>query len=108
MSRVRQLQTPQASTQEQDPIEQAAQKALTTLAGMLFEAEDEGEALTSRKDFQSIMTGTTGALTKPQDRSRVMLHLSQTVDQQTRGEFGQAADELQRALDIGLDDPAGY
>ena len=108
MSQVRQLQTPQASKPEQDPIEQAAQKALTTLAGMLFEAEDESEAPTSRKDFQSIMTGITGALTKPQDRGRVMLHLSQTVDQQTRREFGQAADELQRALDIGLDHPAGY
>ncbi|MCZ7552615.1 MAG: tetratricopeptide repeat protein [Anaerolineales bacterium] len=46
------------------------------------------------------------ALSKPQDRPRKLLHLSQVIDLQARGEYGQAADELLRAQELGLDHSA--
>ncbi len=42
------------------------------------------------------------------DRSKIMLHLSQAVDSQLRGDFKQAAEELKRAIDAGLDNMAAY
>jgi tetratricopeptide (TPR) repeat protein len=112
MSQVRQLQAPQSSEQpEQDPVSQACQKALTILAGMLFEIEEESSepeaaAPSGRKGLQALVTSVSGVFTRPQDRPRMLLHLSQVVDLQTHGEYAQAADELQHALDLGLDHPA--
>jgi tetratricopeptide (TPR) repeat protein len=108
MSQVRQLQAPNSTQPELDPISQACQKALTVLAGMLFEVEEESEAAAGRRGLQSIMTGNTGSLNKPTDRSRYLLHLSQLVDFQTRGDIPQAAEALQRAMDVGLDHPAAF
>jgi len=111
MSQVRQLQAPQAAAQpELDPVSQACQKALTVLAGMLFETDDsnagENDSASSRKGLQAIVTGFSSVLSKPQDRTRMMLHLSQVVDLQAHGEYSQAANELQRAVDMGLTIPA--
>ena len=108
MSQVRQLQAPHSNQPELDPVSQACQKALTILAGMLFEAEEESETAGGRRGLQSIMTGTTGALNRPMDRTRYLLQLSRLVDFQTRGEIPQAAEALQRAMDVGLDHPAAY
>jgi tetratricopeptide (TPR) repeat protein len=75
---------------------------------MLFEgAEDESEAKGAKRDLQSIVTGS-GSLRKPTDRTRMILHISQMVDFQTRGEINRAAEELQRAMDIGLSHPAAF
>ncbi len=108
MSQVRQLQSPETATQpELDPVALARQKALTSLASMLFESPEEEENTASRKGLQAIVSGgTTGNLQKPVDRSRIMLHLSQVVDLQTRGESTQAIEDLQRAVDYGLDSAA--
>lgn len=110
MSQVRQLQAPEVAAQpESDPIAQARQKALTVLADMLFDSlGDEQSEKAERLNLRAIVTGTSGLLRKPVDRTRMMLHLSQVVDFQTRGEFVRAADELQRAIDVGLDHPAAY
>ena len=108
MSQVRQLQAPSSTQPELDPISQACQKALTVLAGMLFEAEEESETTTGRRGLQSIVTGNTGALTKPVDQTRFLMHLSQLVDLQTRGDIPQAAEALQRAMDVGLAHPAAF
>jgi tetratricopeptide (TPR) repeat protein len=106
MSQVRQLQSPQAAVSpELDPVSQARQKALTILAGMLFEGSDDEES-SGRRDLQSIVTGTSSSQNKLTDRGRMMLHLSQVVDLQARGENNQAAEELQRAIDLGLEHPA--
>lgn len=110
MSQVRQMQLPQAAAApDLDPVAQARQKALTVLAGMLFDVGDEDEEIdTERRNLQSIVTGTTGGLKKPVDHKRMMVHLSQVVDLQTRGETAQALDELQQAMDVGLEHPAAY
>lgn len=112
MSQVRQLQAPRASDQPAlDPVSQACQKALTMLAGMLFEIEEEtneaaARPAAERKGFQALVSSVSVAFAKPQDRPRMLLHLSQVVDLQARGEYGQAADELQRAQELGLDHSA--
>jgi tetratricopeptide (TPR) repeat protein len=111
MSQVRQLQAPEkATTQpEIDPVALARQKALTALAGMLFDSmDDEQSNQAERRGLQAIVTGTTGMLQKPVDHTRLMLHLSQVIDFQTRGENNQAAEELQRAMDAGLENPAAF
>ena len=108
MSQVRQLTSPKESTAEklQDPITQTTQKALTVLAGMLFDAiEDDREGDTAKRGLQAIVIGS-GILRKPVDRTKMLLHLSQVVDLQAQGDFAQAADELQRAIDVGLDHAA--
>lgn len=111
MARVRKIE--QSTTEEgekgQDPIAEAHQRALTVLAGMLFD-EDFGmpEGAASR-GLQAIVRGT-GSLRTPKvvDRSRILLHLSQVVDLQTQGKLEHAAGELQRAMDVGLDHPAAH
>ncbi len=107
MSQVRQLQAPQEADQpELDPVALARQKALTILAGMLFEGAEED--LENRRNLRSIVTGTTGQLQRPVDRSRMVLHLSQLVDLQSRGDTTHAIDELQKAVEAGLENAAAY
>jgi tetratricopeptide (TPR) repeat protein len=111
MSQVRQLQSPEkATTQpEIDPVALARQKALTILAGMLFDSmEDEPSSQSERRGLQAIVTDKSGIPEKPVDHTRLMLHLSQVIDFQTRGENNQAAEELQRAMDSGLENPAAF
>lgn len=111
MSQVRQLQSPldrEASLSDQDPISATVQKALTVLAGMLFDsAEDVSELPSTRRGLQAIVTGSLDPnAVRSGDRTRMILHLSQVVDLQTRGEKIQAADELQHAIEAGLDHAA--
>jgi tetratricopeptide (TPR) repeat protein len=93
-----------------DPIAEARQKALTVLASMLFDMADDDQAeQVSRRGLQSIVRGT-GSL-RPQkqlDRTRIMLHLSQVVELQSHNELSKAGDELERAMNAGLDHPAAY
>lgn len=109
MSQVRQLKPPKQSEEAvtgMDPIAQACQNALTILAGMLFEVADEEEPESARRNLQAIVSGTSSSLRKPVDRSRIVFHLSQLVDLQARGQLAQAAEELQRAMDVGLENAA--
>lgn len=113
MFQVRQLEASKVADRpsEMDPIAAARQKALAVLAGMLFEQIESGlEAETpTRRGLQSIVRGGTGILPlKPVDRTKIMLHLSQAVDMQTRGQSEQAAGELERAMQAGLEHPAAY
>ncbi len=93
-----------------NPIEYAHQKSLTVLASMLFDvADDEQIERVSRRGLQSIMRGTGNLRPQKQmDRTRIMLHLSQSVELQTQGDTVRAADELERAISAGLDHPAAY
>jgi tetratricopeptide (TPR) repeat protein len=108
MSQVRQLQAPQTVIQpELDPVSLARQKALTVLAGMLFDStEEEAEDPGARRGLQDIVTGLAGLAQKPADHNRMVLHLSQVVDLQTQGNYAQAIEELKRAMDLGLENMA--
>jgi tetratricopeptide (TPR) repeat protein len=94
-----------------DPIAEAKQNALSVLAGILFEgsSEDMGQRQVERRGFQAIVRGASEALySKQADETKIMLHVSQAVDLQTRGDIAQAAAELEHAIDAGLEHPAAY
>jgi tetratricopeptide (TPR) repeat protein len=91
---------------QDDPIVEAEKTAMSALARIMFEQADEAEENRSGKSVQSIAFGT-GPLGRMQmERTQILLHLSQAVDLQTRGQYNQAAEELERALDAGLDHSA--
>jgi tetratricopeptide (TPR) repeat protein len=112
MSQVRQLNAPKETEQTPgglDPVSQAAQRALTVLAGMLFDTVDEEQEIdTERRGLQAIVGGTGAQRSKTTDKTKLVLHLSQLVDFQTKGEMSQAAEEMQRIVDLGLDHPAAF
>ncbi len=107
--RSRQLETSKASSAAQglDPVTEARQKALSELAGVLFDIPDEEQG-TSRRGFQTIVRGTGKLRSRPVDYNRIVLYVGQVVEMQTQGDFAQAALELERAIDAGLDIPAAY
>ncbi len=89
-----------------DAVELACRRALAVLAGMLFEqAEDSEIERSAPRGIREVITGS-GRLRKPADQTRMMLHLSQAVAFQTEGKFDSAAEELQKAVDVGLNHPA--
>ncbi|MFZ5908417.1 MAG: tetratricopeptide repeat protein [Chloroflexota bacterium] len=107
MSQVKQLNpptTPVASSP--DPIAEARQKALTALAEVLFEYSDESNAAQERRGMAAIVKGT-GQLSQS-EQTKVVLHLGQAIDAQTKNQEAQAAEELEHALDAGFNHSALY
>ena len=111
MAQVRQMERSKSEDRASnglDPIETARQKALTGLAGLLFEQETMSDQQGGRRGLQSIMQGTGFTPSKQVDQTKIVLYLSQAIDLQSRGKGSQAIIELERAIEAGLDHPAGY
>ena len=108
-SRSRQPSSPKSSSLDEglDPIAEARQKALSELASVLFDIPDEGQG-SSRRGFQTIVRGTGKLRSRPVDYNRIVLYVGQVIETQTQGDFSQAAVELERAIDAGLELPAAY
>lgn len=106
MAEVRQLEanTAPAASAEQDPISEARKEALMQMAGLLFDqAEEAGpEGQASRRGINSLTRGTGGLSLAAAERTRVMLHLGQAIDAQTKGDDALTANELERAVEAGL------
>ena len=98
-----------AAEEGPDPITEARQKALTVLAGLLFETGDEKETANGHLGG-GLGSGVSGSLaaSSSQDRSKMTKHLGQAVDLQTHGERDQAIEQLKRAIDAGLEHPAAH
>ena len=97
-----------AAKEGPDPITEARQKALTVLAGVLFETGDEKDTANGNLGG-GLGSGVTGSLmANSQERAKMMKHLGQAVDLQTRGERDQAIEQLKRAIDAGLEHPAAH
>ncbi len=91
-----------------DPIAEAKHKALATLAGIVFEETSEDqETQAARRGLGAIVKGT-GMLSVQSDHTKIMLHLSQAVDLQSRDETAKVVGELERAIEAGLDHAAAY
>lgn len=103
------FEKPKEPAQTPDPIGEARQSAMAELAAMLFnQADDDISVQSSRRGLSSITRGT-GALSLEQaEQTRILLHLGQAVDSQAQGQDKQAAEELERAVDVGLRQPAVY
>ena len=91
-----------------DPLTEAKLAALKEMAGTLFEQTDisQSSAQNVRKSMH-LLRGTGELSLKQNERSRVQSHLSRTIDLQTAGKDDEAAVELERAIDLGLNMSAG-
>jgi tetratricopeptide (TPR) repeat protein len=96
--------------EEKDPIAEAQHIALVKLAGILFERDEDVSisGQVSRKGASNLSRGTGGIPTDHSAKSRLQLHLGKAIDFQTQGDDPQAALELEKALEIGGDEPAAY
>ncbi len=110
MAQVKQLDQPKRETDSGlDPIAEARQKALTRLAEILFEyTTDDGQAVQARRGLQALMRGTGQLSMQQSEQTKVVLHLGQAIDAQTKNNENQAAEELEHALEAGFNHPALY
>ncbi|MEW6178866.1 MAG: tetratricopeptide repeat protein [Chloroflexota bacterium] len=113
MADVKQLAAPQEAGKPPslDPIAETRQRALIQLAELLFDAPDDISATESpapRRGINALMRGTGELVLDPSTRTRVLLHIGQAIESQTTGQEKQAAEELERAYDLGFSHPALY
>ena len=110
MAQVKLLDKPKKQTDSGlDPIAEARQKALTRLAEILFEyTTDDGAAVQARRGLQALMRGTGQLSLQANEQSKVVLHLGQAIDSQSKGKDAQAAEDLEHALEAGFNHPALY
>jgi len=108
MAQVKLLDQPKKETDSGlDPIAEARQKALTRLAEILFEyTTDDGPAVQARRGLQALMRGTGQLSMQSSEQTKVVLHLGQAIDAQSKGNESQAAEELEHALEAGFNHPA--
>jgi tetratricopeptide (TPR) repeat protein len=110
MAQVKQLDQPKKQADSGlDPIAESRQKALTRLAEILFDyTTDDGETVQKRRGLQALMRGTGQLSMQSSEQTKVVLHLGQAIDAQTKGNDNQAAEELEHALEAGFNHPALY
>ena len=109
MSQVKQLNPPTAPVESSmDPIAEARQSALTTLAEVLFDYSDESPSAQTRRGLSAIVRGTGQLSLHQAEQTKIVLHLGQAIDAQTKDQETLAADELEGALEAGFDHPALY
>lgn len=109
MAQVKQLQQPQKTASGLDPIAECRQRALTQLAELLFEYSDDSSPVAQeRRGLSAIMKGTGGVSMENAEQTKVILHLGQAIDAQSKGNESQAAEEMEGALNAGLKHPALY
>ena len=109
MAQVKQLDKPKQETKSgMNPVEEARGQALTTLAEMLFEYSDESPAAQQRRGLSAIVKGTGQLSLQQAEQTKIVLHLGQAIDAQSKSDETQAATELENALDAGFVHPALY
>jgi tetratricopeptide (TPR) repeat protein len=91
-----------------DPISEARQKALTALAGLLFDftpdsMTDDGEDSTAQRGIRGVF-----GKDKEDNIGKISKYIGSAIDSQTRAEDDDAAKNLRKAIDAGLDFPAAY
>jgi len=108
MAKVKQLDQPKKPADSGlDPIAEARQKALTRLAEILFDyTTDDGTSAQARRGLQALMRGTGQLNLHQNEQTKVVLHLGQAIDLQSKGNDPQAAEELENALEAGFNHPA--
>jgi tetratricopeptide (TPR) repeat protein len=109
MAQVKELEAPRRPVSSGlDPLAEARQKALTRLAEALFEYNDDSPAAQERRGLQAIMRGTGQLSLQQAEQTKVVLHLGQAIDMQTKNQEAGAADELEKALEAGFKHPSLY
>jgi tetratricopeptide (TPR) repeat protein len=95
-----------------DPVAEAHQKALLALANLVFEQE-AGNRKNDREEFardmQSMADGMPSVgFIRQGDPQRVFTHLQRAVINRGKVSEQEAAEELEKAVEAGLDHPAAY
>jgi tetratricopeptide (TPR) repeat protein len=95
---------------QNDPIEEARQRALVHLAELLFDQADEAATTdqTSRRGLNMLTRGVSDQEKGASSKTSIILHLGQAIDSLTGADENQAAKELEKALDLGLRQPSAY
>ncbi|MCX6056240.1 MAG: tetratricopeptide repeat protein [Chloroflexi bacterium] len=98
------------ATPRYDPITETHLNALKQMAGLLFEQSEEAKqnGQSNWRGINLLNRGTDGLSPEQANRTRIQMHLSQTIDLQTAGQDEQAAVELERAIDLGLNQSASF
>jgi tetratricopeptide (TPR) repeat protein len=97
------------SAKQNDPIEEARQRAIIQLAGLLFDQVDEPAGdKTARRGLNLITRGVSDQEKSASSKTSITLHLGQAIDSLSGGDENQAAVELEKALDLGLRQPSAY
>lgn len=98
----------ESSQGPQDPVNEAGQKALNELAGVLFEqtAEVRESVESARRNLDAIVSGEGGVSAEVAGRSQTLLQLGKALDAQTQIHNEQAVSALERAISLGLSHPA--
>lgn len=91
-----------------DPIEEGRRAGLGRLAEILFEETESQEHSQTNSGLSSFSSDSDSLNCKPADRSRIFLEIGQVIASESRGDHRQAADELGRAIEIGLAHPAAF
>lgn len=86
-----------------DPVDEAKERALSVLAGMLFEDTDADREVGYKES-----SGIDAISGDNRDINQMMSHLTKVIDFQSKGENKLAVDELKLSVDAGLDHPAAY
>lgn len=103
------LEAPKQTVRHFDPIEEGRQAALSRLAEILFDESEAPEIdQPDHRGISSITRGSGRLKSKQADKTRALLHLGQAIDSETQADHDQAAKELERAIDLGVDHPAAY
>lgn len=110
MSQVKQQLKPSTApaASAMDPIAEARQKALTLLAEVLFDYSDDSDSAQARRGLSAIVKGTGHLSMQQAEQTKVVMHLGQAIDAQTKNQENLAADELENALEAGFTHPALY
>jgi tetratricopeptide (TPR) repeat protein len=108
---VPQLESPiQPELKSLDPILEGKQLALSQLADLLFSIDDDSpgpaEGSVSRRGIGSLTKGTGGLPSLESGRTRINLHLGQAIELEMQGADVQAAEDLERAIELGLNHAA--
>ena len=109
-TQVKQLEPSKTGDTGLDPIAEARKQSIAQLAEVLFDLSEEAgaSAITSKRGMQAIVRGTEQVDIKQSERSKIMLHIGEAIDAQTKEQENQAAEELELALEAGFTDPSLY
>lgn len=110
VAQVKQLEPSKSADTGLDPIAEARKQAITRLAEVLFDLSEETGAgsIASKRGMQAIVRGTGEFNIKQSERTRIMGHIGQAIDAQTKEHGDLAAEELEKALAAGFIDPSLY
>jgi tetratricopeptide (TPR) repeat protein len=109
MAAVKELTSPQELIQESpDPYIEARQKALKVFADVLFDMEDESTEAVARRGLSAIVKNTSSSTVPQAEHTKILMHLSEAIDAQTKEKESSAVAELEQAVTAGFSHQAVF